>query len=372
MASGDYYEILGISRDASDADIKSAYKKAARKYHPDNSDTGDEELFKKVGEAYEVLKDPQKRAIYDQYGEQGLKGAGGFGGGAGGFQDFGGFAGGDFEDLGDIFSSFFGGGFASSGSRRRSTNGPRRGQDQQVSIKLDFLDPLQDTNKKIRMNPLADCKTCDGKGAEKSEDVIVCSSCNGQGEVVSVQNTILGQIRHAQTCPNCKGSGKSIKNPCKECNGRGRSRYEKEVDVKIPAGVEDGTRLKLNGMGDAGIKGGPAGDLYLLINVAEHPKFQREGANIYSEEEVDFATAALGDQIEVDTVNGKQKIKIKNGTQAGHVEILRNKGMPFLGRPNRYGDHYIKIHVKTPEKLSSEEKKLLKELKKIYDKKSFA
>jgi len=361
MTSNDYYDLLGLSRDASEADIKSAYKKAARKYHPDNTETGNEETFKKIGEAYEVLKDPQKRSLYDQYGAEALKaGAGGFGGG--------GFHGQGFEDLSDVFSSFFGGGgfaggFRSGGGGRRA-NYPERGQDHEMAIKLQFLDPLQEIKKKIRINPLVNCSDCNGVGAKNpSADMQTCPSCNGHGEVVTVQNSILGQIRHAQTCPTCRGKGKIIKNPCGTCKGRGQMREEKEVEIKIPAGVEDGSHLRLHGMGDAGKHGGPSGDIYVVLRIANDPKFERHGADIYTELKIDYADAALGDKLEIETVHGKTELEIKAGSQFGQVYTIKNKGMPKLNRNNQYGDHFVKIKIETPTKLSAEEKELLKQLK---------
>lgn len=364
--SNDFYEILGVSRDASDKDIKSAYKKAARKYHPDNAETGNEDLFKKVGEAYEALKDPQKRQIYDQYGADGLKGAGGFGGGFDGFAGAGGF-----EDLGDIFSSFFGGGAGFGGGRR---SGPRasRGQDQSVEITLKFLDPKSETKKKIRLNPLVECSTCDGKGAEKESDIVTCSTCNGMGQVTTVQNTILGQIRQTATCPSCKGTGKEIKNPCKSCKGKGLRREESEVEVTIPAGIYDAATMRLAGLGDAGRHGGPPGDIYLYINVEDDKELFRSNPdaneNVYSEIDVEFPDAALGCKVKVPTINGEKEIKIDSGTQSGHIHTLKQEGFPKLKNPARFGDHFVKINVVTPKKLSGKEKDLLKQLQKLRNK----
>ena len=355
----DYYEVLGVNKSASDAELKSAFKKAARKYHPDNSDTGNEDMFKKVGEAYEVLKDPQKRQIYDQYGAEGLKGAGGFGG-ASGFEGFGGAGG--FEDLGDIFSSFFGGGFSSGG---RSRNAPSRGHDHEVSIQIDFLDPITDTEKKIRLNPLEICDTCDGKGAEKESDISTCSTCNGTVQVSSVQNTIFGQVRQNSTCPTCGGSGKEIKNPCKSCKGRGYKRVDKEIEIKIPAGIQDGTTMRLSGMGDIGKNGGPRGDIYLTVRVREHSKFRREGSDIYSVVKLGLAEAALGTELKIPTIYGNEKLKIKAGTQAAQIYTLKDKGMPLLNRKNHKGHHYVEIDVQIPTNLSREEKKLLEQFQKL-------
>lgn len=354
----DYYELLGVSRDASDAEIKSAYKKAARKYHPDNKDSGNEETFKKVGEAYAVLSDPQRKTIYDQYGAEGLKGGGagfgGFGGGAAGF-----------EDLGDIFSSFFGEGFGGpfGGGRRRSQNAPQRGQDHRLDIEIELSEAVTGKKKTIKINPLITCTACNGKGAEKESDITTCTTCNGSGEVTSVQNTILGQIRQTHVCPTCSGSGKMIKNPCKKCKGKGQVRENKEVEITVPAGIRDGTHLRLNEMGDAGKNGGPAGDIYLVINVNEDKKFHREDDDIYSQIELGFPEASLGTKVNVDTVHGQVELKVKSGTQSGQIYKLKGEGMPKMNNPARKGDHFVNVVVNTPEKLSGEEKKLLEKLK---------
>lgn len=362
--SDDYYELLGLSRSADEKEIKSAYKKAARKYHPDNTETGSEEMFKKVGEAYDVLKDPNKKTIYDQYGKDGLKGAGGFGAGgfgAGGFG--GGFSSAGFEDLSDVFSSFFGGGFAGAGGRGR--NRPRAGQDHSVDIHLDFLDAVKEHKKKIRFNPLTTCSICNGKGAEKESDIVTCVTCKGAGQVSTVQNTILGQIRQATTCPTCSGSGKQIINPCKPCKGKGYRRDNKEVEVTIPAGVYDGATMRLAGIGDAGQNGGPPGDIYLQIHVSKHKNFEREGANIFSQINIGFAEASLGTELEVPTIRGKEKLLIKAGTQSADVYTLKKHGMPLVNSPKSNGDHFIKVNVVTPTNLSGKEKELLQELQRL-------
>lgn len=355
--SEDYYELLGVSRDASEKDIKSAYKKAARKYHPDNTETGSEEIFKKLGEAYDVLKDPQKKTIYDKYGKDGLKGMGGGGAYGGGFNGAG------FEDLSDVFSSFFGGGFGAAGGRARSR--ARQGHDHSVDIRLDFLDAIKEHKKKIRLNPLKSCKACGGKGAEKDTDIVTCSTCRGAGQVSTVQNTILGQIRQATTCPSCNGTGSEIKNPCKPCKGKGLKREDQEVEVTIPAGVYDGATMRLAGMGDAGSHGGPSGDIYLQIHVGKHKNFEREGANVFSQINIGFADAALGTEVDVPTLRGTEKLKIKVGTQAGEVICLKKLAFPMINRPSNNGDHFVKINVVTPQGLSAKEKDLLQELQKL-------
>ena len=360
-SSNDFYELLGISRDADEKTIKSAYKKAARKYHPDNSETGDEETFKKVNEAHEVLSDSNKRTVYDQYGAEGLKagaGAGGFGGGG-----FSGAAG--FEDLGDIFSSFFGQGFSSGGGRRSS--GPRasRGDDHTVEANLKFLDPLNATKKKIKFNPLVTCGGCDGKGAQKPEDVVTCDTCQGHGQVSTIQNTMLGQFRQTSTCPSCRGTGQKIKNACTECRGKGQKRENKELEVTVPAGIFDGATLRLSGVGDAGKNGGPPGDIYLHVNVDESDYFQREDSNVLTEIDIGFAEAALGGDFDIQSLEGEEKLKIKAGVQSGEVFTLKDKGFHVLNNVKRRGNYYVKVNVVTPENLSSEEKKLFKDLQEL-------
>lgn len=368
VTTDDYYELLGVSRDAADQEIKSAFKRAARKYHPDNNETGNEELFKKVNEAYEVLRDPQKRTIYDQYGADGLKGGGS---GFGGFSGFGGAGAAGFEDLSEIFSSFFGEGaaegFGFGGRGRSRAQAPRKGQDHRVDVTLDFLEPVEKLSKKIQLNPLVDCSSCDGKGAETSSDIVSCSTCQGTGQVTSVQNTILGQIRQSHTCPSCKGSGKEIKNPCKKCKGKGQRREDKEVEVSIPAGVFDGAQIRLGGLGDAGKNGGPPGDIYLVVHVKDHSKFHREDENIYTQIEIGMAEAALGIEIEIPTIRGSSKLKIKSGTQSGEVLTLKGEGMPKLNNPARNGDHYVNIVVNTPKNPSGNERKLLEELQELRE-----
>ncbi len=353
--SNDFYELLGVSRDADEKEIKAAYKKAARKYHPDNSETGNEELFKKVGQAYDTLKDPNKRTIYDKYGAEGLKGQQGFSNA--------GFSSAGFEDLGDIFSSFFGGGF--SGGAGRNPNQPRRGQDHTIEVSLGFLDPINEIKKAIRINPLVSCKPCNGKGATNPEDIVTCNTCKGQGQVSSTQNTILGQFRQVITCPSCQGAGTTIKNPCKSCKGKGLRREEKEVEIKFPAGIYDGASMRLSGLGDAGPKNGTPGDIYVLVHIKPHAKFKREGADIYSQIEIGIVEAALGAKLKIPTIHGDKDLEIQAGTQSNQTYTLYNEGMPKVNNPARRGDHFVTVKVVVPNKFSSREKELLQELQRL-------
>jgi molecular chaperone DnaJ len=237
-----------------------------------------------------------------------------------------------------------------------------------VNVSLNFLDPKTSIKKKIKLNPLITCKTCVGKGAEKPQDITVCSQCNGNGQVVAVQNTFLGQVRQAMTCPTCQGSGQEIKNKCTICKGKGLIREEKEVEVTIPAGIYDGANMRLSGIGDAGRNGGPAGDIYLNLHVKDHPVLKREGAEVYSQLVIDFTDAALGAKLDIETINGIKTLELKPGTQSGAVEILKTEGFPKINNPARNGDHHVSIIIKTPSNLSSKEKELLKELQKLRHK----
>ena len=357
----DYYEILGIDKNASAEEIKRAYRKLAIQHHPDKhkGDKAAEEKFKEISEAYEILSDPNKRSTYDQFGHEGLKGA--FTGGGFNWQDFTHF--GDLEDifggLGDIFSAFgvdsssFGGGM---GGRRRS-RGPRRGRDIQQELDIEFTEAALGTEKTIEVSRTDICNLCKGSGARPGTKDTVCSTCNGRGQV----NMASGFFSISRTCNECGGSGRVIKNPCKECNGIGKTRVSKNIKVKVPAGVDSGVRLRVTREGDVGEKGGPRGDLYVVIYVKKHKFFKRHENDIYCEIKVSFPQAVFGDEVEVPIVDGKVKMKIPAGTQSGKVFRLRGKGVPNLFSGSGKGDQLVKVSVDVPERLTDEQKRILKE-----------
>ncbi len=360
MSKRDYYDVLGVSKGASDSEIKSAYRKLARQYHPDVSQEDNaEEKFKEVSEAYEVLSDSQKRAQYDQFGHAGTQGGfggGGFGGGAGGF----GF---DDIDLGDLFGSFFGGGARGGGNR------PARGRDYERQMNLTFEEAAFGTTKRINVTMTEDCTACGGTGAETRADLSTCPDCGGSGAKVTQRQTIFGTQQVQTTCPKCSGTGKIVKNKCKKCNGKGKQTTSKDIDVKVPAGVNTGNQLRLDGYGEVGANGGPSGDLYVLFNVAEHEYFIREENDIYLEVPVSFSQVALGDTIQVPTIYGDIKLKIPAGTQSGTKFKLKDKGIENF-RTKRKGQQYVIVNVETPKKLSPSEKKLFEDLAKMEQKDS--
>ena len=330
----DYYEVLGVDKSVSDDDLKKAYRKAAKKYHPDLNpgDKEAEKSFKEVNEAYEVLSDKEKRARYDQFGHAGVAPNFGAGGGCGG-----GFTG-DFGDLGDIFSSFFGGGFG--GGRRANPNAPRRGNDTAATVNLSFEEAAKGCKKPVKVTKIDNCKECGGSGAEKGTSAKTCPVCHGTGQVASTQRTPFGVMQTQQVCNNCQGSGKIIDKPCHTCAGKGRIRHTVEQSVDIPAGIDDGQVINLRGGGDAGVNGGPAGDLRINVNVRPHPIFERRGYDVYCEIPITFAQAALGDEIVVPTLDGKVKFTIHEGTQPGDEFKLRGKGIQRLNYSGK-GDEYV-------------------------------
>jgi molecular chaperone DnaJ len=349
MAKRDYYEILGVTRTATDAEIKRAYRTLAVKHHPDKNpgDEHAEERFKEAAEAYSVLSDAQKRAAYDRFGHQGV------GAGAAGFDP--GFT--NFEDIFDLFG--FGDMFGQRSGRRTSV---QRGADLRYDLEISLEDAAAGKDEKLRIPRLEQCETCGGSGAEKGTHPETCIACGGRGQTQYKQ----GFFSVMRTCPNCGGKGTIIKNPCKKCHGSGRVEKEKTLEIKIPAGVETGSRLRVGGEGEAGVGGGPSGDLYVVIHVAEHENFERQGANLYSAVPVTFAQAALGAEIKVKTLNGEEDLKIPAGTQTGSVFRVKGEGMPVLGARGK-GDLFVAVTLVTPKTLTKEQRKLLEQLADIED-----
>jgi molecular chaperone DnaJ len=349
----DYYEVLGLGRGASPDEIKKAYRKLAMQYHPDrNPEVGAAEQFKEVKDAYEVLNDPEKRSRYDQFGHAGVDG--GFGaGGMGGFEGFGG----GFP-FGDIFETFFGGGGAASASRRRA---PARGTDLRYDLTVEFEEAVFGTERELEIPRMEVCHVCSGSGAEPGTQPVACPKCNGSGEFRRVQQSILGQFVNVTMCNNCHGEGKVNANPCKNCSGQGRERVVRRIKVGIPAGVDDGSQIRLTGEGEPGANGGPRGNLYVVVDVKAHRYFRRESNDIVIDLPVNIAQAALGTEVEVPTVDGPAMLKIPAGTQSGRVLRLKGKGVPFL-RDRGRGDQLVRIAVTIPAHLSEKQKKLMKEL----------
>lgn len=353
----DYYEILGVSKSATKDEIKSAFRKKARTLHPDVNKAPDaEEKFKELGKAYETLMDDNKRATYDRYGEDGLKNAG--------FDTGGPFAGG-FGDLNDIFNSFFGGmgGFGFGG--RPDPNAPVEGDDLRLDIEIDFEQAIFGCEKEIKFDHLELCPSCNGTGAEKGSTPQTCPTCHGSGQVKQVMRTPLGSIAQIVTCPDCHGAGKKITNPCKACKGQGKVQKEKKINIKIPAGVDNMSKIRVSHEGDAGTNGGPAGDLYVVLHVKASDYLKREGNDVYSRLDISPAQAALGDEVVIKTLDGEQKITVQAGVQSGNSIKIKGAGVPYIARPSQRGDHIVIVAVKTPVKLSEEEKNLYRRLYEI-------
>jgi molecular chaperone DnaJ len=352
----DYYEVLGVEKSANADEIKKAFRQKARQYHPDvNKEKDAEAKFKEVNEAYEVLSDDQKRGAYDRYGHAGV--SGGMGGA--------GFDGGGFGDINDIFNEFFGG-FAR-GNAQQQRRGPRRGADLRYDLKLDFLEAIFGAEKEIEVVRNETCTRCKGVGSEPGTTPTRCRTCNGTGEVRRVQQSILGSFVNVQTCPTCGGSGETITTPCKQCGGKKQVRSTRTLSVNIPAGVDNGTQIRLNGEGEPGANGGPAGNLYVVVNVTPHPFFRRKDEDVVVELSINIAQAALGDEIEVPTIDGKEKLSIPMGTQTGAVFRMKNKGVPHLRRNTR-GDQLVLVNVAIPTQLTTEQKRLFTELAKTMGK----
>lgn len=357
----DYYETLGVSRDADKEDIKQAYRRLARKYHPDvNKEPGAEERFKEINRAYEVLSEPEMRARYDRFGEAGVGGAAA---GAAGFQDFGDF-GGFAADIFESFFSGFGGGMGTQTASRK--RGPTRGDDLRLDLKLEFREAVFGGEKEIRISHLETCNTCEGSGAKPGTRPRTCTTCNGQGQVRRAARTPFGSFTQVSVCPTCNGTGQMIEEKCETCGGRGQRQETKKLKITIPAGVDNGTRLRVTGEGDAGQRNGPAGDLYVYLYVNEDAEFRREGINILSTLKVSYIQALLGSRIEINTVDDTpQELLVPPGTQPGTVLTLESKGVPKLGNPVARGDHLITIRVDIPTKLNPEERELLEKIAKI-------
>ncbi len=356
----DYYEILGVARDADADAVKKAYRKLAFENHPDRNggDKEAEERFKEATQAYEVLRDPDKRAAYDRYGHAGVKGAGaGFGGG--GFQGFG------FEDALNIFMRDFGGfgggldDLFGGGGRRRG--GVQRGKDLRVTLRMTLPEVATGVKRTLKVKVLDTCTTCTGTGSADSQAAAVCETCQGAGQVRRVQRSVFGQFVSASVCPSCGGEGKTVKNPCKSCHGDGRERAERTVQVEIPPGVSSDNYLTLRGEGNVGPRGGPRGDVVVVIEVEEDSRFLREGSDLIHDLGVSFSQAALGREVEVPTVYGPEKVRIPAGVQSGEVLTLRGKGLPHLGQGGR-GDQHVRVHVWTPTTLTPEQEELFRRL----------
>lgn len=349
----DYYEVLGISKGASDDEIKKAYRTMAKKYHPDANpgDKSAEEKFKEVNEAYSILSDKEKRSMYDQYGHTGTD-PNGMGGGAG-FDPsgMGGF------DFGDIFSSFFGGGFSSTG--RQTRNGPERGDDIGIEVTISFEDAAFGVRKEIAYNRIEKCSTCNGSGAAAGSKAETCPHCHGTGSVRVTQRTMLGMMQTTRPCTECSGTGKIIKNPCPDCKGQGKVRRKKTLEFNIPAGIDDGERISLRGQGNAGANGGPSGDVIVEVNVKPHAFFKRKGYDLYCDIPITFVDAALGTKLTVPTLEGTSEMNVPEGTQTGTVFSLRGKGIKYINS-DRKGDLYVTLNVEVPKNLTSKQKESLK------------
>ncbi len=373
MAKRDYYEVLGVEKSATDEELKKAYRKLAKKYHPDANPDNKKEAeakFKEVNEAYETLSDSQKRKMYDQFGPEGPSGFGGGNPGGGGYYSYSGngngFDGfGDFGDLGDIFSSFFGGGFG--GRTSKTTQGPRKGSDLRCNLELTFEEAFLGVEKEISITRDETCTTCGGSGAKPGTHAQTCNVCGGTGQIRQVQTTILGQMQTTRTCSNCHGEGKIIQDPCIECKGKGTIRKSAKIKVKIPAGIDDNQTVVLRGEGEPGTKGGPKGDLYIVIHLKRHSIYSRKGEHVLCEIPITYTQATLGAEIELPMVDGsKEKYKIPEGTQTGTKFTLRNKGFKSTNG-NFTGDFIFTVQVQVPKRLTKEQRDLLVELAKTMN-----
>lgn len=355
----DYYEVLGVSKGASDDEIKKAYRKVAKQYHPDlNQGNKDAEAkFKEANEAYAVLSDADKRSKYDQFGHAGVDG-----------QGFGGFDGSGFNfDIEDLFGSFFGGGFG--GSRRRA--GPQRGANLKYRMNLDFMEAAFGVERTITINKEDLCDTCQGTGTKDGSQPEKCSQCQGTGQVTARQQTMFGNVMTQRPCPTCNGRGTIIKNPCNDCHGAGRRQKSKSLSVKVPAGIDDGQMLTLRGEGEPGSVGGPYGDLYVEVHIRPHPVFQRDGYHTYCEVPVTFPQAALGAEIDVPTIDGNQKFPLKEGTQPNEMFTIRGKGIPHIDRATVRGDHKFRVILEVPRHLDAKQKEILQQFSETTNRKNY-
>lgn len=351
----DYYEVLGVKKGASEDELKKAYRKLAKENHPDLH-PGDKECearFKEINEAYEVLSDPDKRAKYDQFGHAAFDPSQGFGGGGGfgGFEGFGGF--------GDIFSDIFGGGFGFGGGGGRNPNAPRKGDNLRATVNIKFEEAAFGVKKDVFVSKIEQCHDCKGTGCAEGTTAEVCPDCKGTGTVMSTKRTPFGMVQSSEQCPKCRGRGKIIHSPCKTCRGIGSVRRQHKVSVSIPAGIDDGQTISLKGQGNAGLNGGPAGDLLITVLVQPHARFERDGASILLDQEISFAQAALGAEVEVPTLDGKVKLNIPEGTQSGTTFRLKGKGVPFLHNGGR-GDQFVTVNVAVPRSMTSTQKNALR------------
>lgn len=347
----DYYEVLGVSRSATDDDLKKAYRKLAKKYHPDTNpgDKSAEAKFKEASEAYAILSDPDKRRQYDQFGHAAFNGAGGSG-----FSDF---------DMRDIFGEFFGGdifGDLFGGRSRRANSGPRQGANLRTSVRITFEEAVFGTEKELDLNLKDECETCKGTGAKQGTSPETCQKCGGKGQVIYTQQTLFGISQNIQTCPDCRGAGKIIKEKCSDCYGSGYITSRKRIKVRIPAGIDNGQSVRIRGKGEPGINGGPRGDLLVDVDVSRHPIFQRRDYDIFSTAPISFATATLGGDVKINTVDGDVIYNVKPGTQTDTKVRLREKGVPTLRNKNVRGDHYVTLVVQVPTNLNAEQKELLR------------
>jgi molecular chaperone DnaJ len=359
----DYYEVLGIGKNATDAEIKSAYRKLAKKYHPDLNpgDKDAEEKFKEVNEANDVLSDPNKRKRYDQFGFAGVDpnyGAGQPGGGYGG--GFGGFGGTGGVDLGDIFGDIFGDLFGGGSRSRRANNGPMKGANLRARVNITFEEAVFGCEKELEIVLKDECTTCHGTGAKPGTSPVTCPKCHGEGQVVYTQQSMFGMVRNVQTCPDCHGSGKIIKDKCTSCRGTGYTSSRKKIQVSVPAGIDNGQSIRIREKGEPGTNGGPRGDLLVEVNVARHPIFQRQDMNIFSTAPLTYAQAALGGTVRINTVDGEVEYEVKPGTQTDTRIRLKGKGVPSLRNKNVRGDHYVTFVVQVPTNLNEEAKEALR------------